>query len=63
MKKKKFKQYLWEVKYIRDNENYSYTDEDFETHKNYIRECWLTDLSAYKCLEFMYFETDNELNK
>lgn len=58
MKKKTFEEYLWEVKYIRDNENYSYTNEDFEKYEYYIRDCWLTNLSAYKCLEFMYFETD-----
>ena len=58
MKKRTFEEYLEKVKYIRDNENYSYSNEDFEKHKDYIRDCWLTNLSAYKCLEFMYFETD-----
>lgn len=58
MKHKTLKTYLNELKEIRDNENYIYTNEDFKKLENYIRECWLTNLSPYKCLEFMYFEYD-----
>ena len=47
------------LKAKRTEDSYIYTDEDFEKHKDYIRDCWLTNLSVYKCLEFMYFETQS----
>jgi len=56
--KETFESYLQKLKDRRIEDDYKYTDEDFETHNEYIRDCWLTNLSVYKCLEFMYFETD-----
>jgi hypothetical protein len=54
--KETFEIYLERLKARRTENSYSYTDEDFEKYENYIRDCWLTNLSVYKCLEFMYFE-------
>lgn len=58
-----FETYLQELKNRRDKDNYKYTDDDFEKYKNYIRDCWLTELSVYKCLEFMYLETIKKTGK
>lgn len=55
--KETFKSYLERLKTFRTEEEYDYTDEDFEKYKTYIRDCWLTNLSVHKCLEFMYYET------
>lgn len=55
--KETFESYLERLKARRTEDSYIYTDEDFEKHKDYIRDCWLTNLSVYKCLEFMYLET------
>jgi hypothetical protein len=55
--KETFENYLERLKDRRNEDDYKYTDEDFDRHKKYIRDCWRTDLSVYKCLEFMYFET------
>ncbi len=55
----RFGDYLIRLKKLRTEDNYKYTDEDFEKHSDYIKQCWLTNLSVYKCLEFMYFE-ENE---
>jgi len=57
VEKEKFEIYLQALKDRRTSDGYRYTDEDFEKYKDYIRDCWLTNLSIYKCLEFMYFET------
>jgi hypothetical protein len=57
--KETFESYLERLKERRTEDNYNYTDEDFEKYKDYIRDCWLTNLSVYKCLEFMYFETES----
>jgi len=54
-----FENYLKRLKERRTEDKYRYTDEDFEKYKAYIRDCWLTNLSVYKCLEFMYFETES----
>ena len=51
-----FEQYLQSLKDRRTEDNYKYTDEDFERHIDYIKDCWSTNLSVYKCLEWMYFE-------
>lgn len=55
-----FESYLIRLKQRRTEDGYRYTDEDFETYKAYIEDCWKTNLSVYKCLEFMYFETIKE---
>jgi len=59
MIRKTFEDYLELLKQKRTEDDYSYTDEDFEKYKEYIRDCWLTNLSVYKCLEFMYFEEND----
>ena len=59
-----FEEYLQRLKDRRTEDDYKYTDEDFSKYEEYIRDCWLTNLSVYKCLEFMYFaeeETHGEL--
>lgn len=53
--KETFEDYLQRLKDRRTEDNYRYTDEDFIQYEEYIRDCWLTNLSVYKCLEFMYF--------
>ena len=50
-----FEDYLKRLKERRTQDGYRYTDEDFEKNKYYIKNCWLNDLSVYKCLEFMNF--------
>lgn len=52
-----FEDYLKRLKDRRTEDGYKYTDEDFEKYIDYIKDCYKTNLSAYKCLEFMYFET------
>ncbi len=51
-----FDDYLKRLKERSQQDGYTYTDEDFEKHNDYIRNCWEDNLSVYKCLEFMYFE-------
>lgn len=51
-----FEQYLQSLKDRRTEDGYKYTDEDFEKYIDYIKDCWSTNLSVYKCLEWMYFE-------
>lgn len=51
-----FDDYLKRLKERGVQDDYKYSDEDFEKHKNYIYSCWKTNLSVYKCLECMYFE-------
>lgn len=50
-----FDEYLIRLKDRRTEDNYKYTDEDFETHNDYIMDSWRCGISVYKCLEFMYF--------
>ena len=57
--KETFKDYLESLKERRTEDDYNYTDEEFEKYKDYIWDCWLTNLSVYKCLEFMYFQTES----
>ena len=52
-----FEDYLKRLKARRTEDGYKYTDEDFEKYIDYIKDCFRTSLSVYKCLEFMYFET------
>ena len=58
--KETFDEYLQRLKDRRTEDDYKYSDEDFEKYENYITDCWLQDLSVYKCLEFMYFEVKNQ---
>lgn len=55
-----FNNYLIRLKKRRTEDNYGYTDEDFEKHKDYIERCYKTDLSVYKCLEFMWFQDNHQ---
>jgi hypothetical protein len=50
-----FENYLKRLKDRRTEDGYKYTNEDFETYIDYIRGCYRTNLSVYKCLEFMFF--------
>jgi hypothetical protein len=56
--KETFEQYLQRLKDRRTEDSYEYTDEDFIKYDKYIRDCYKTNLSVYKCLEFMWFETE-----
>lgn len=53
-----FENYLERLKTRRDEDQYPYTDADFEKYIDYIKNCWKTNLSVYKCLEFMWFQTE-----
>jgi len=54
--KETFENYLQRLKDRRTEDNYRYTDEENKKHIEYIKECWITDLSVYKCLEFFNYE-------
>jgi hypothetical protein len=56
--KETFELYLQWLKKRRTEDNYEYTDEDFEKYNDYIKNCFKNNLSVYKCLEFMWFETE-----
>ena len=53
--KETFKDYLQRLKDRRTEDDYKYTDEDFEKYKDYISDCCKNGMSVYKCLELMYF--------
>ena len=53
--KETFKDYLQRLKDRRTEDDYKYTDKDFESLHDYIKNCYNTNLSVYKCLEFMYY--------
>lgn len=53
--KETFENYLLRLKERRTEDDYRYTDKDLEDNKSYIKDCWETNLSVYKCLEWMYF--------
>ena len=50
-----FEDYLQRLKDRRTEDDYKYTDEDFEKYKEYISDCCKSGMSVYKCLELMYF--------
>jgi hypothetical protein len=56
--KETFEDYLQRLKDRRTEDDYKYTDEDFIQYEEYIKDCWKTNLSVYKCLEFMWFATE-----
>ncbi len=62
MEQETFEQYLQRLKDRRTEDDYKYTDEDFEKYLEYIFECWQNNLSVYKCLEFMWFQTEEAEN-
>ena len=51
-----FEEYLEAVKQRRDEDGYGYTDADLEKYKYYLEDCWKSNLSVYKSLEFLWFE-------
>lgn len=53
--KETFEDYLQRLKDRRTEDSYKYTDEDFIQYQEYIKDCYNTNLSVYKCLEFMSF--------
>ena len=53
-----FEMYLQKLKDRRTADDYKYSDEDFEKYNDYINNCFKTNLSVYKCLEFMWFNTE-----
>ncbi len=54
----KFEDYLNRLKQRRDEDGYKYSNEDFEKYNDYINNCFETNLSVYKCLELMWFNTE-----
>jgi hypothetical protein len=59
MERETFESYLQRLKDRRTEDGYEYTDEDFEEHKGYIKDCYEYNLNVYKCLEFFYDEITN----
>jgi hypothetical protein len=53
--KETFEDYLQRLKDRRTEDDYKYTDEDFEKYKDYISDCCKNGMSVYKCLELVYF--------
>ena len=51
-----FEEYLEAVKQRRDEDGYGYTDADLEKYKYYFIDCYKSNLSIYKSLEFLWFE-------
>ena len=51
-----FEEYLEAVKQRRDEDGYDYTDADLEKYKYYFIDCYKSNLSIYKSLEFLWFE-------
>ena len=51
-----FEEYLEAVKQRRDEDGYDYTDADLEKYRYYFEDCWKSNLSVYKSLEFLWFE-------
>jgi hypothetical protein len=56
--KETFEEYLQRLKDRRTEDDYKHTDEYFEEYRDYIVGCWQNNLSVYKCLEFMYFNEE-----
>lgn len=56
--KETFEDYLQRLKDRRTEDDYKYTDEDFKKYERYIRDCCKNGMSVYKCLEFMWFQTE-----
>jgi hypothetical protein len=58
-----FEEYLEAVKRRRDEYNYGYTDEDLEKYEYYFEDCYRSNLSVYKALEWLYFEINYRTSK
>lgn len=55
---KDFEDYFSAVKQRRTEDDYKYTDEELEQHIEYFKNYNKTNLSIYKSLEFLWFQTD-----
>ena len=53
-----FEDYLKAVRQRRDEDGYGYSNEDIEKYNYYFKDCWKNNLSVYKSLEFLWFETE-----
>jgi len=53
-----FEDYLKAVRQRRDEDDYKYSDEDIEKYSDYFKDCWKINMSCYKALEFLWFETE-----
>jgi hypothetical protein len=58
-----FEEYLEAVKQRRDEYKYNYTDADLEKYKYYFEDCYTSNLSVYKALEWLYFEINYRTSK
>ena len=56
-----FEEYFFAVKELKTENNYSYTDEELEKYSSYFKDCYKQNLSAYKALEFLWFEINGVL--
>lgn len=52
-----FNEYLNRLKDKRTEDGYNYTDDDFKKHEDFIRFCWMYQMSVCKCLELFFLET------
>lgn len=53
--KETFDEYLQRLKDRRTEDDYKYSDEEFNDYIYHILDCYEKNISVYKCLEFMYF--------
>lgn len=51
-----FDEYFSEVKKLRTEDNYRYTDKELEENRGYFEDCYKQNLSCYLCLEILWFE-------
>lgn len=56
-----FEEYFSAVKQLRTENNYKYTDEELEKYSGYFKDCWITNLSTHKSLEFLWFEINEDI--
>ena len=56
MERETFEDYLQRLKDRRTEDGYEYTDEDFDKYKEYVKNCYKTNLSVYKCLDYFYYQ-------
>ena len=51
-----FEEYFQVVKELRTEFDYRYNDEVLKEYEYYFKDCWKTNLSCYKALEWLYYE-------
>ena len=59
--KETFESYFSAVKELRTENNYDYTNEELEKYSSYFKDCYKSNLSVYKSLEFLWFEINGGL--